>query len=484
MILDKDDCGKLADKAIEFTKDQQKAFDELSKFINSPYNSFDWKRALVGAGGVGKTFLIKSLILNSNISHSLIGLSTPTHKACRVLKDSIGDLGCHVSTLQSDLGLRVNFDVEKFDINNPPFDPKGKIKVGEYQLYIIDEASMINKGLLRFMERYLKENKVKVIYCGDTHQLCPVNETSIAAFNGIKVCRLTQIVRQDEDNPLVKLLDMLRYDIEHKSFTFLNYIYKRPQEFDESNLKGYKLMNAASFANEVTVQYSDSQILNDTDSIRILAYTNMCVSSWNKFVRNCIVSDDSKSVINRNDLITSYTTIVDNFNSAIIKNSEDYIIHDIVNYTHPKYNIKGFMIKFQAIHGGIISKPVFVVDHSDSFSMKMYLKVANELIDKAKNSNRFTRSTNWKNYYAFKDSCLLATNVIRTDGTVLYTRDLDYGFAQTVYKAQGSTYDNVMIDLRDIVYDKNGKIYTNAEEINRRLYVALSRAKYKAYLKL
>ena len=30
---------------------------------------------------------------------------------------------------------------------------------------------MINKGLLRFIERVLKENHCKVIYCGDDKQL-------------------------------------------------------------------------------------------------------------------------------------------------------------------------------------------------------------------------------------------------------------------------------------------------------------------------
>ena len=48
---------------------------------------------------------------------------------------------------------------------------------------------------------------------------------------------------------------------------------------------------------------------------------------------------------------------------------------------------------------------------------------------------------------------------------------------------QGSTYDNVMIDVNDIVYDKNGRPYTDVVETNKRLYVALSRAKYKAFLR-
>ena len=48
---------------------------------------------------------------------------------------------------------------------------------------------------------------------------------------------------------------------------------------------------------------------------------------------------------------------------------------------------------------------------------------------------------------------------------------------------QGSTFDTSFVDVNDIVYDKYGNPYTDAEEINRRRYVAASRCKNKLYLK-
>lgn len=42
---------------------------------------------------------------------------------------------------------------------------------------------------------------------------------------------------------------------------------------------------------------------------------------------------------------------------------------------------------------------------------------------------------------------------------------------------QGSTYENVFVDVNDIVFDKEGRIYSNIEDILRRLYVACSRTK-------
>ena len=50
-----------------FTPDQQSAYKELIEFINTPFNEKDYKRALSGAAGTGKTFLVKSLINNCRL---------------------------------------------------------------------------------------------------------------------------------------------------------------------------------------------------------------------------------------------------------------------------------------------------------------------------------------------------------------------------------------------------------------------------------
>lgn len=42
---------------------------------------------------------------------------------------------------------------------------------------------------------------------------------------------------------------------------------------------------------------------------------------------------------------------------------------------------------------------------------------------------------------------------------------------------QGSTYENVFVDVNDIVFDREGKIYPDIEDMLRRLYVACSRTR-------
>lgn len=476
--------GKDPVSTLGFTLDQRNAYNNLIDFINKPYNEKDYKRALVGAAGTGKTYLVKALIKNCGLSYSTIGLAAPTHKACRVLAESIQLPNVKVNTLQSDLGLRLNFDVEKFDIDNPPFDPKGKIKISNYQLYIIDESSMINRGLLMFVEKICKSNKCKIIYIGDSSQLAPVNEKYSAAFKNVNVNKLQQVVRQGDDNPISYLLNLLRYDVEHKTFNFLNYISKVPSKFNEDNTKGYLVCNPIEFERRIAINFNDEELTCNVDYAKVIAYTNNTVSAWNKFIRNAIIKDADKSIITKNDLIISYVTIVNQFNDCIIKNSEEYILKDVVNYTHPRYNLKGFMVRFTAIHGGANTTPLFVIDHKDNFTIQMYVKLSREMIQAAKIAPARIRAQRWKEYFAFKESCLLLTNIINsTTEKIEFSRDLDYGFSLTTHKSQGSTFDTSFVDVNDIVYDKYGQPYTDAEAINRRLYVACSRCKNKLYLK-
>ena len=475
--------GNKADTS-KFTDDQKKAYKELIDFIDSPFDAKDYKRALVGAAGTGKTYLVKALILNSSMSYSLIGLAAPTHKACRVLNESIHISGIKASTIQSDLGLRLNFDIDKFDPNHPPFDPRGKIKVGNYKLYIVDESSMINRGLCSFLEKTCVTNKCKIIYIGDSSQLAPVGEKYSAAFRGTKTSTLKEIVRQGDDNPVSYLLELLRYDIEHKSYEFLKYIQRFRSKFNDDYTKGYQVCTPKEFNEIVYNNFNDEALTSNVDYAKVIAYTNAAVSSWNKFIRNSIIADADKSVITKNDLIISYTTIVNQFNDCIIKNSEEYIIKDIVNYVDPIYELKGFMIKFQAIHGGDITTPLFVIDHSDSYSIQKYVQVSQSMIEAAKSARSNLKAQKWRDYFAFKEHCLLLTNIMSPyDGKIMFGRDLDYGFSLTSHKAQGSTFDTSLVDVNDIVYDRYGQPYTDAEEVNRRLYVAASRCRNKLYLK-
>ena len=132
----------------------------------------------------------------------------------------------------------------------------------------------------------------------------------------------------------------------------------------------------------------------------------------------------------------SYVTIVDEFNDIIINNSEDYIIRDILNFTDPDYGFKGFMVKFQAIHGGAITNPLFIINHTDQSTFITYCQELKYLIDDAKAASKEMAASKWKKYFAFKRKYLILTDVRDSLGNIVFKRDIDYGFALTSHKSQ------------------------------------------------
>ena len=62
------------------------------------------------------------------------------------------------------------------------------------------------------------------------------------------------------------------------------------------------------------------------------------------------------------------------------------------------------------------------------------------------------------------------------DGRVIKKKTFDYGYAISSHRAQGSGYQNVMVDMKDI------SICRNPEERRQLQYVAISRTKKDLYI--
>ena len=125
---------------------------------------------------------------------------------------------------------------------------------------------------------------------------------------------------------------------------------------------------------------------------------------------------------------------------------------------------------------------MFVLDDTDRYTKLKYHDVVSEMIKDAKCASIGTRSNKWKKYFDFKRKYLLLSDIKDVFGKVLYQRDLDYGFAITSHKAQGSTYNCVFVDCMDMIYSKTGVPYSDRPEMLRRLYVACSRARTELIL--
>ena len=189
---------------IVLTQCQEKAKNLIEEWY---FNTQDQIFVLSGYAGTGKTFLIDYLvkqILRLKVGVEAVFVS-PTGKAAANLLQR----GTPAGTVHSLIYVR---DGEEFDV-----DENGEIiereeisfikreKIDEkIKLIVIDEASMVNETVLYDLLSF----NVKCLFCGDSAQLPPVNGECKLLANPHYT--MTEIVRQAEDNPIIRVATMAR----------------------------------------------------------------------------------------------------------------------------------------------------------------------------------------------------------------------------------------------------------------------------------
>ena len=93
------------------------------------------------------------------------------------------------------------------------------------------------------------------------------------------------------------------------------------------------------------------------------------------------------------------------------------------------------------------------------------------------NTNKRQKGLLWGKYYEILDSFATPIDLI-FDNRVVVKKSFDYGYAQSIHKSQGSSYDEIFIDWRNI------GICKDLEFIRQLHYVAMSRTRTNAYVLL
>ncbi len=185
------------------TADQRNA----EKMIREWYlHTDDQVFVLSGYAGTGKTFLLKRVVEGLGLEAGKQAVFVaPTGKAASVLVKN----GTPASTIHSLIYVR---DDEDFEVNEDgEVVRKSRLsfikreKIGEnIRLIVVDESSMVDNLILRDLLSY----GVKCLFCGDNAQLPPVNGANILLEH--PDCQLTEIVRQEKDNPIIRLAERAR----------------------------------------------------------------------------------------------------------------------------------------------------------------------------------------------------------------------------------------------------------------------------------
>lgn len=423
---------------------------------------------LAGYAGTGKSTMIKKIL--DNYRYGVV-VSAPTHKAKKVIMNTTGKSG---QTLHGLLGLRPDVDLDNFNPNDPKFNPIAVPKITDYNLVIIDEASMINKELYELIIDKVRGTRTKVLFMGDPAQIPPVGEKESIVFDVADkhFHQLTKIERQNDSNPLMFVYDALRNNLNRIDGGF-----KRISETIDSGEGVVFTTDKRAFRKAVLNKYTDIEFKKDTDFCKLIAWKNDTVKASNQIIRQQLLGKDT-DIIEVGDLLMGYRSITDEKQRYnIIENSADYLVIEKSGLEENDQGIRGYRVKLREnlARGEFKYQDVFIVNTRDHDNLHLYAEMHDFFRDMGKVSKK-----NWKNYYEFrrKNMIMVAIDKYRNGqyrkSADVIVKDIDYGYAITGHKSQGSTYSHVFVMENDI--NDNWVL----KERNQIKYVALTRPSISA----
>ena len=188
----------------ELTAEQRQAENLIAHwFFHSDRQTF----VLTGYAGTGKTALLKHVVCErlELVPDKSAAFVTPTGKAATVLiKKGIPACTVHRLIYQSIVEEKeMTLNGRTVKVEKLTFRRREAIDKG-IKLIVLDEASMVSDEVLFDILKF----GVKVLLCGDDIQLPPVE--GFNTYLKEPDMRLTQIVRQERDNPIINLSAMAR----------------------------------------------------------------------------------------------------------------------------------------------------------------------------------------------------------------------------------------------------------------------------------
>lgn len=460
--------------------DQQKsALYELEKFIEDGGTEI----TLSGYAGTGKSTIIGifSKWLNNRIGRGNIVYTAPTHRANVITKQN--NPNANVYTLSALFGFTPDTDIAmeqgSLDLRELEFRAKNQMKYEPGQLIIIDEASMVQDGLYEYIQEIVAKHNGSVIYVGDSAQLRPVKSDHISKVftsDGVPQITLTKVERTG-DNPILKEATRLRRGEGLSYQTDINdkgqgVLYTSDDAIIDKNLK----------------QIVTSEEFNaDPLHFRVLTATNAAASTYNSKIRSLRYGKFAKPFV-KGDIIMGYSNKLRKPDGSYrLINSGDYIVQSVKD-TNIKFKTDKGDIEFKAFNlsirptGGTIMDDfqLTVIDKNEPdsklFEVVEYKDRLWKMAKEAKQNGQISKYRDLVQMAFNIDNELNITkNLEDNQGRLKIRKAIDYGYAQTVWKSQGSTYSKVLILSNEIDTFGYGKDVMQLR--NELRYVAVSRAK-------
>lgn len=407
------------------TADQEAAKNLIMEWY---YNTDDLFFVLSGYAGTGKTFLIDYVVKNVlrlKAGEEAVFVS-PTGKAASILVKRGTPAGTVHSLIyrREDEDFEVDENGEVIESERLRFVKREEIS-SKIKLIIVDEASMISADVLRDLLSF----NVKCLFSGDEAQLPPVN--GVCPLMQLIDYKMTEIVRQAKDNPIIKIATMARQG---------------------------KTIPYGDYGDSVCVIPKGS--LQKTDRKKLFLRADQIICGLNK-TRNALNNEIRRyKEIPPTELLPvngeKVICTLNNWEKPLDEKSEFFLVNGIIGYAN---NVREGYDK--------IAKMEFRADFleteiSSAFDVGVF--------------------TDGKYAHGYGDRA-----VTLSDGSVVHEDDyarlfrkkavadevidrFEFAYAITCHKAQGSEFDFV------IVFDES---WAFKEEKEKWLYTAITRAKEK-----
>jgi exodeoxyribonuclease-5 len=433
---------------INLSIEQSDALAAINEAIKThSANSF----VLSGSAGTGKSTVIAEWLKTfSKKKLEKVVVTAPTNKAVKVIERMTLTAGVAVDccTIHSLLGLRVTQQKNKEVIK-----PIGRNRAKNYDVIIIDEASMISFELMEIINRSIAPLCTFVVFMGDPCQLPPIGEVESVVFRLKNRVHLTKLFRQGEGSRIINLCGQFRDAIESKSLIIPDVC----SDVDRENNHGVRVVDGVTLKKWVIDAFTSESFNNDSDSYRYIAWRNAEVITVNRVIQLARYpglatpfAEGETVVFNSpvHALSGVYDMRMDNvehgWEEIIISNSTEATIVKIEKMTPMEIAGQRIARWFLMVDSGGIKSSCTVAD--DFSQVEMVLGAM------ALEANRTGK---WFDFWYLQK----------------YFARVRPVYASTAHLSQGSTFKGVFVNSRDIFRN------TNRVEALQCGYVAISRAK-------
>ncbi len=449
----------------QLTPAQSVAYDLLLPFLKGPHDAH--LAVLEGYAGTGKTYLVAAL-LRGACPGLRIAVAAPTNKAVRVLRDTLEaqevpiasagneeddfprrrrkpGTGCTCRSIYSLLGLKVReADNGLQEIVSGQRDST----LRDYDIVVIDECSMLNDYV--FKKIIDEHDEAQVLFVGDPAQLPPVstkNDDSLLSpvFTRVSLkVRLTEVVRQAQDNPIIQLSIRIRQLIEADiKATVLSLAEVLP---DVASGPKAALVSGTS---QTLVDWWLDQFSDDAESdTRIIAYTNDRVQYYNQAIHHRLHGNtDTRFVAGERVIVHRQSIVECRINNWIFEpdrliTSDELRVQSVSKKNHPLYpSIPAEQLLLERdgrVYRAWVAQDELELNRqiSDCFAQfRDFKSKAMQAMTPDEQQNYKQQSTDWSSKgWALRHAFA----------------DLQHAYAITCHKSQGSTFDCALVDFTDL----------------------------------